>query len=92
MKNPKKFKKPKKTTSPKVCPNCGGRATKILELSRESKPYFCQQCKTHYDFPSLENNEKTIELWDADPNCQHEIEEKMSGGVKCTRCHGWCCF
>lgn len=29
-------------------------------------------------------------LYDADPNCNHEIVPQMSG-VKCTKCNGWFC-
>lgn len=32
------------------------------------------------------------ELWDADPKCQHHIVEAPGGGVKCTKCRGWCCL
>jgi len=31
------------------------------------------------------------ELFDADPNCKHEIEVLWSG-VKCKKCKGWFCF
>jgi hypothetical protein len=30
-------------------------------------------------------------LYDADPNCGHEISEQWSG-VKCTKCPGWLCY
>lgn len=36
-----------------------------------------------------ENNE---ELWDADPNCIHNIVDAPGGGVKCTKCKGWMCL
>ena len=32
------------------------------------------------------------ELWDADPNCKHDIKNAPGGGVKCTKCRGWCCY
>lgn len=32
------------------------------------------------------------ELWDADPNCAHDIQPAQGGGVKCTKCHGWFCY
>lgn len=32
------------------------------------------------------------ELWNADPNCKHEIIGARGGGVKCTKCPGWFCF
>lgn len=44
--------KPKKVTSARVCPACGGRATKIVRASREEKLYLCQQCGHEYDPPT----------------------------------------
>ena len=32
------------------------------------------------------------ELFDADPNCKHEIVDASGGGVKCTKCRGWFCY
>jgi len=32
------------------------------------------------------------ELFDADPDCEHEIVDAHGGGVKCTKCTGWFCF
>lgn len=32
------------------------------------------------------------ELWDADPNCEHEITYPPGGGVKCVKCGGWFCY
>lgn len=31
------------------------------------------------------------ELWNADPNCKHEIVNKWSG-VECKKCKGWFCY
>lgn len=31
------------------------------------------------------------ELWDPDPNCEHDIVNASGGGVKCTKCRGWFC-
>lgn len=31
------------------------------------------------------------ELWDADPNCDHDIEVLWIG-VKCKKCGGWFCL
>jgi len=33
----------------------------------------------------------TEDLFDADPNCDHDIEVKWSG-VKCKKCSGWFCY
>lgn len=31
------------------------------------------------------------ELYDADPECEHETEEDWSG-IVCTKCGGWFCY
>lgn len=31
------------------------------------------------------------ELYDADPNCKHNIVSQWSG-VKCSKCPGWFCY
>ena len=33
-----------------------------------------------------------IELWNADPLCNHVIDYPPGGGIKCTKCRGWFCF
>ena len=35
---------------------------------------------------------KEEELWDADDDCDHEIEDAPGGGVRCVKCGGWMCF
>lgn len=32
------------------------------------------------------------ELWNADPNCAHNVVCAPGGGVKCTKCNGWVCY
>jgi len=32
-----------------------------------------------------------VELWDADPNCKHDIKT-LDSGVKCMKCNGWLCL
>lgn len=32
-----------------------------------------------------------MELWEADPECVHNIVHASGGGVKCTKCSGWTC-
>lgn len=32
------------------------------------------------------------ELWDADPNCEHDIKAQPGGGVRCLKCSGWFCY
>ena len=36
--------------------------------------------------------EGALPLFDADPNCKHDIVCAPGGGVKCTKCRGWFCF
>ncbi len=33
-------------------------------------------------------------LWNADPKCKHNIIDNFygGGGIKCTKCGGWCCY
>lgn len=31
-------------------------------------------------------------LWDADPNCEHDVVCASGGGVKCTKCTGRFCY
>lgn len=46
---------PKKWTSWRVCPACGGRGTKLLHIN--TGKYICQQCDHEYDHPK--HKEKT---------------------------------
>lgn len=41
-----------------------------------------------FDYESLRNTN----LYNADPNCKHNIAPQLSGGVKCTKCGGWFCY
>lgn len=34
---------------------------------------------------------KHVDLYDADPNCEHDIETLWSG-VRCKKCRGWFCY
>lgn len=38
------------------------------------------------------NTNQWDELWDADPNCVHDIQPQSGGGVRCVKCQGWCCL
>ena len=35
---------------------------------------------------------KPGDLYNADPNCDHNIIDSPGGGVKCTKCTGWFCL
>ena len=40
----------------------------------------------------LPNSTYEDELWDADPDCEHEIVSASGGGIKCKKCGGWFCY
>lgn len=42
--------------------------------------------------PKRPRKDKLDELWDADPKCKHNIVPAPGGGIKCTKCRGWCCL
>lgn len=31
-------------------------------------------------------------LWEADPDCNHELDPNCWSGIKCLYCHGWFCY
>jgi hypothetical protein len=31
-------------------------------------------------------------LWDADFDCDHELDETIMSGIKCKKCPGWFCY
>ena len=48
-----------------------------------NKYKYCKECDGEIHFS---------ELYNADPNCVHDVKAQLSGGVKCTKCPGWFCF
>lgn len=38
----------------------------------------------------MQDSLNAIELYDADPNCNHDVQSLWSG-VKCRKCRGWYC-
>lgn len=46
----------------------------------------CESQEEEYEY--LRNTK----LYNADPNCNHNIVPQLSGGVKCTKCGGWFCY
>jgi hypothetical protein len=38
------------------------------------------------------NGDPIPDLFNADPNCEHNIVPAPGGGVKCTKCTGWFCY
>lgn len=49
-----------------------------------------------YDVFCFEKSEnvklKTEELFDADPNCDHEEDVTCMSGIRCKKCGGWFCY
>lgn len=43
-------------------------------------------------FDEMLEEDDNDELFDADPNCQHNLISPRGGGVKCTKCPGWFCY
>lgn len=43
----------KRKRSWKVCPNCKGRATKIVTITDVDKPILCQQCDHRYSIADI---------------------------------------
>ena len=43
-----------------------------------------------YTQEELEEHQKSVpELWDADPDCWHELDPNSWSGIKCMKCTGW---
>lgn len=55
-----------------------------------------EEIEDYYDNDSLWEDESVWsedeELWNADPDCKHNIVCASGGGIKCTKCSGWFCF
>lgn len=56
----------------------------------EAKAHGFETVKEFYDHITAEYDKQ--ELWEADPNCVHDIQSAPGGGVKCTKCRGWFCY
>ena len=53
------------------------------------KKWYANYSEIDWGHASKKSNEK---LWDADPNCKHNIESAIGGGIRCTKCTGWFCY
>jgi len=68
------------------CENCNY----YSEEYSNNKCAFCDDCN---NFELKEKEEESEEeLYNADPNCKHEIISASGGGIKCVKCNGWFCF
>ena len=43
----------------------------------------CKNCNGHINVD---------ELYEADPDCEHDITDASGGGIVCTKCGGWFCY
>lgn len=54
----------------------------------------CESCARTYGksriCKSCDGENNYYELYDADPNCVHEL--LYGNGVRCVKCSGWFCF
>jgi hypothetical protein len=48
-----------------------------------------EECDNEQEYVLKYSN---MELYEADPECEHEVEDAPGGGVRCTKCSGWFCF
>jgi hypothetical protein len=44
------------------------------------------------NYSLAEHQEKIGRLYDADPNCWHEMDKNCLSGVRCSKCGGWYCL
>lgn len=56
----------------------------------------CIDCEYHNSNPntckSCEDADNYQELYNADPDCIHDIVSASGGGIRCTKCNGWFCY
>ncbi|PHE64435.1 hypothetical protein COF68_06250 [Bacillus toyonensis] len=71
-----------------VCVNCE------KETFKSSINKTCIHCHMDYDV-EYTGSKRILEdepLYNADENCEHDIQPANGGGVKCTKCSGWFCY
>ncbi len=89
-----------------ICKNCSGLNFQISERQYNIFILKCTRCGETHQVISLvdlsllcssvvvddkNNGDWDDNLFDADPNCIHEIKNKWSG-VECVKCGGWFCY
>lgn len=77
--------------------DCDGNDITCMKVF-DALAYPCSACDIE-DCPDRETYDdlkfehlRDIKLYNADPNCNHNIVPQLSGGVKCTKCGGWFCY
>ena len=85
---------PEYLASSSLCPTKGVRETlvKLIEMLKSGEITLEQIQEATQKVEEKSLNYKSNELWDADPNCDHEVVDAPGGGVKCTKCPGWFCL
>lgn len=74
------------------------RAYAVEEMAREAVAVTLSEEAPHFEAQRAEarrleavQSELAEQLYDADPNCKHEVVAQWSG-VKCKHCPGWFCL
>ena len=44
------------------------------------------------DKEKIEKEPEELDLYDADPDCEHELDPDCLDGIRCLKCDGWFCF
>lgn len=53
-------------------------------------PKYCRECGESDN--SVSDEDDAVELYDADPNCEHVLDPNCMSGIRCTKCGGWFCY
>ena len=64
----------------------------VCKVCLKSSEENCAACPVQYTCSRLEKIMEDNYLYDADPDCRHEIVPASGGGVICKKCRGWYCF
>ena len=69
---------------------------KKSEIKKTFKYIECKRCEytcgCSHECRNCKEGSNLSELYDADPNCVHNVKPAGGGGVHCTKCKGWFCF
>lgn len=44
------------------------------------------------DKEKIEKEPEELDLYDADPDCEHELDPDCLDGIRCLKCDDWFCF
>lgn len=54
--------------------------------------WFEEQEKNGWKCLDEDSKQPETTLYNANPNCKHNIVDAPGGGIKCTKCGGWFCY